>query len=81
MSNFDTFTANEAITMIEDMVAKDGEDFQMNSAIVLLAHMEEAEAVTDEDSDHDDTGDVNHLPRRVLTAYMHRSDNFGNAFN
>ena len=58
MSNFDTFTANEAIAMIEDMVASDGEDFQMNSALVLLARMEEAEAVTDEDSDHDDTGDV-----------------------
>ena len=56
MSNFDTFTANEAIAMIEDMVASDGEDFQMNSAIVLLARIEEAEAVTDEDSDHDDTG-------------------------
>ena len=81
MPNFDTFTANEAIVMIEDMVAKDGEDFQMNSAIVLLARMEEAEVVTDEDSDHDDTGDVNHLPRRVLTAYKHRSDNVGNAFN
>ena len=67
MSNFDTFTANEAIAMIEDMVASDGEDFQMNSAIVLLARMEEAEAVTDEDSDHDDTGDMNHLPRRVPT--------------
>ena len=61
MSNFDTFTANEAVAMIEDMVASDGEDFQMNSAIVLLAHME-AEAVTDEDSDHDDTSDVNHSP-------------------
>ena len=62
MSNFDTFTANEAIAMIEDMVESDGEDFQMNSAIVLLvlARMEEAEAVTDEDSDHDDTGDMNH---------------------
>ena len=81
MSNFDTFTANEAIAMIEDMVASDGEDFQMNSAIVLLAPMEEAEAVTDEDSDHDDTGDVNHLPRRLLTAYKHCSDSFGNAFN
>ena len=41
-----------------------GEDFQTNSAIVLLARMEEAEAVTDEDSDHDHTGDVNHLPRK-----------------
>ena len=81
MSNFDTFTANEVIAMIEDMVASDGEDFQMNSAIILLAGMEEAEAVTDEDSDHDDTGDVNHLPRRVLTAYKHCSDSFGNAFN
>ena len=81
MSNFDIFTANEAIAMIEDMVASNGEDFQMNSAIVLLARMEEAEAVTDEDSDHDDTGDVNHLPRRVLTAYKHCSDSFGNAFN
>ena len=81
MSNFDTFTANEAITMIEDMVASDSEDFQINSAIVLLARIGEAEAVTDEDSDHDDTGDVNHLPRRVLTAYKHCSDNFGNAFN
>ena len=48
MSNFDTFTANG-----EDMVASDGEDFQMNSALVLLA-----EAVTDEDSDHDGTSDV-----------------------
>ena len=59
-----------------------GEDFQMNSAIVPLARMEEAEAVTDEDSDHD-TGDVNHLPRRVLThtAYKHCADSFGNAFN
>ena len=43
--------------------------------------MEEAEAVTDEDSDHDDAGDVNHLPRRVLIAYKHRSDSFENAFN
>ena len=76
MSNFDTFTANEAIAMIEDMVASDGEDFQMNSAIVLLARMEEAEAVTDEDSDHDDTGEVNYFPRRVLTAYKHCSDSF-----
>ena len=81
LSNFDTFTANEAIAMIEDMVACDSEDFQMNSAIVLLARMEEAEAVTDEDSDHDDTVDVNHLSRRVLTAYKHCSDSFGNAFN
>ena len=83
MTNFDTFMANEAIAMIKDMVASDGEDFQMNSAIVLLARMEEAEAVTDEDSDHDDPGDVNQLPRRVLinTAYKHCSDNFGNAFN
>ena len=80
-SNFGTFTANEAIALIEDMVTSDGEDFQMNSAIVLLARMEEAEAVTDEDSDHDDTGDVNHLPRRVPTAYKHCSDSFGNAFN
>ena len=83
MSNFNTFTANEAIAMIEEMVASDGEDFQMNSAIVLLPYMEEAEAVTDEDSDHDDsdTGVVNHLPRRVLTAYKHCSVSFGNAFN
>ena len=81
MSNFDTFTSNEAIAMSEDMVASDSEDFQMNSAIVLLARMEEAEAVTDDNSDHDDTGDVNHLPRRVLTPYKHCSDSFGNAFN
>ena len=81
MSNLDTFTANEAIAMIEDMVASDGEDFQMNSAIVVLARMEEVEAVTDEDSDHDDTDDVNHLPRRVLAAYKHCSDSFGNAFS
>ena len=80
MSNFDKFTANEAIAMIEDMVASDNEDFQMNSAIVLLARMEEAEGVTDEDSDHDDTGNVNHFPR-VLTAYKLCSDSFGNAFN
>ena len=74
---------HQAIVMIEDMVASDGEDFQMNSVIVLLARMEKAEAVTDEVSDHDDTGDVNHLPRRVLThtAYKHCSDRFGNAFN
>ena len=80
-SNFDTFTANEAIAMTEDMVASDGEDFQMNLAIVLLARMEEAEAVKDEGSDHDGTGDVNYFPRRVLTAYKHCSDSFGNAFN
>ena len=55
-------------------------NFQMNSAIVL-ARMEEAEAGTDEDSYHNDTGDVNHLPRRVLTAYKHCSDSFPNAFN
>ena len=67
--------------MIEDMVTIDGEDFQMNSAIVLLARMEEAEAVTDEDSDHDYTGNVNHLPRRVPTAYKHCSGGFGNAFS
>ena len=81
MSNFDTFTANEAIAMIEDMVACDSEDFQMNSAIVLLARMEEAEAVTDEDGGHDDTVGVNHLPRRVITAYKHCSDSFRNASN
>ena len=81
MSNSDTFTAYEAIAMIEGMVASDGEDFQMSSAIAVLARMEEVEAVTDEDSDHDDTGDVNHLPRRVLTAYKHCSDSFGNAFS
>ena len=81
MLNFDTFTANEAILMIEDMVTSDGKDFQMNSAIVLLARMQDAEAVTDEDSDHDDTGDVNHLPRRVPTTYKHCSDSFGKAFN
>ena len=63
------------------MIASDGEYFQMNSAIVLLARMEEAKAVTDEDSDRDDTGDVNHLPRRVLTEYKHCSDSFGNAFS
>ena len=81
MSNFGTFTANEAIAMIEDMVASDGEDFQMNSAIVLLARMEEAEAVTDEDSNHDDTGDVNHLPKKVLTENKHCSHSSGNTFN
>ena len=56
MSNFNTFTANEAFAMIEDMIASDGEDFHMNSAIVLQLPMEEAEAVTDEDSAHNDTG-------------------------
>ena len=56
MSNFDTFTANEGIAMIEDMVASDGEDFHMNSAIVLQPPMEEAEAVTDEVSAHDTMG-------------------------
>ena len=81
MSNFDTFTANEAIAMIEDMVASDGEDFQRNSVIVLLDRVEEAEAVTDEDSANDDTSDVNHLPRRILTAYKHCSDSFGNTFS
>ena len=81
MSNFDTFTANEAFAMIEDMVASDGEDFHVNSAIVLQPPMEEAEAVTDEDSVHDDTGDVNHLPIRIPTAYKHCSDSLGNAFN
>ena len=70
MSNYDTFTANEAFAMIEDMVASDGEDFHMNSAIVIQPPMEEAEAVTDEDSAHDDTGDVNHLTRRILTAFI-----------
>ena len=45
--------------------------------------MEEAEAVTDEDSFHDDPGGVNHLPRIVLThtAYKHCCDSFQNAFN
>ena len=81
MWNFYTFTANEANAMIEYMVASDGEDFHMNSAIVLQPPMEEAEAVTDEDSDHDDTGDVNHLPRGIFNAYKHCSDSFGNAFN
>ena len=81
MSNFDTFTANDVFAMIEDMVASDGEDFHVNSAIVLQPPMEEAKVVTDEDSAHDDTGDVNHLPRRILTAYKHCSDSLGNAFN
>ena len=58
-------------------LASDGEDFHMNSSIVLQPPMEKAEAVTDEDSDHDDTGDVNHLPRRIPTAYKHCSDSLG----
>ena len=37
-------------------------------AIILQPPVERPDAVTDEDSDDDDTNDINHLPRRILIA-------------
>ena len=68
-----TYTADEAIAMMEEMVvsdedSSDDEGFHKNSTIILMPPVENPDAVTDEDSDLEDTGDVNHLPRRILMA-------------
>ena len=46
----------------------DHEGYASSSAIILQPPIERPDAVTDEDSDDDDTNDINHLPRRILIA-------------
>ena len=68
-----TYTADEAIALMEEMIVSDEEEsdddsFHTNSTIILQPPLEKPDAITDEDSDLEDTGDVNHLPRRILMA-------------
>ena len=71
-------TANEAIAYFENLNSSfsksDGdtndehEGYALSSVIILQPPVERPDAVTDEDSDDDDTNDINHLPRRILIA-------------
>ena len=68
-----TYTADEAFAMMEEMVvsdedSSDDEGFHKKSTFILMPPVENPNAVTDEVSDLEDTGDVNHLPRRALMA-------------
>ena len=65
-------TADEAIAYFENLNSRlsesDGntdnehEGYASSSAIILQPPVERPHAVTDEDSDDDDTNDINHLP-------------------
>ena len=76
MSKF--MTADEAIAYFENLNSSlsesdgdtdnDLEGYASSSAIILQPPVERPDAVTDEDSDDEDTNDINHLPRRVLIA-------------
>ena len=69
-------TADEALAYFEDLNSSfssfdgdsDDERFGTNATLVLQPPVEKPEAITDEDSDVDDTEDANHLPRRILVA-------------
>ena len=69
-------TADEALAYFEDLNSSfssfdgdsDDERFCTNATLVLQPPVEKPEAITDEDSDVDDTEDANHLPRRILVA-------------
>ena len=76
MSKF--MTANEAIAYFENLNSSfsesdgdtdnDHERYASSSAIILQPPVKRPVAVTDEDSDDDDTNDINQLPRRILIA-------------
>ena len=58
----------EMVVSDEDSTSSDDEGFHKNSTFILMPSVENPNAVTDEVSDLEDTGDVNHLPRRDLMA-------------
>ena len=76
MSKF--MTADETIAYFENSNSSfsesdsdtdnEHEGYTSSSAIILQPPVERSDAVTDEDSDDDDTNDINHLPRRILIA-------------
>ena len=78
MSKF--MTADKAIAYFENLNSSfsesdgdtdnDHEGYASSSAIILQPPVERPDAVsvTDEDTDDDDTNDINHLPRRILIA-------------
>ena len=71
-------TADEAIAYFENLNSSfsesdsdtdnEHEGYASSSAIILQPPVERLDGVTDEDSDDDDTNDINHLPRRILIA-------------
>ena len=71
-------TADEAIAYFENLNSSfsesdgdtdnDHEGYASSSAIILPPLVERPDAITDEDSDDDDTNDINHLPRRIVFA-------------
>jgi hypothetical protein len=75
-----TYTAHEAISLMESISVSDEESsssddddeegtrFRRNGFIVLQPPRERPDAITDEDSDYEDTGNADRLPRRILNA-------------
>ena len=71
-------TADEAIAYFQNLNSSfsesdsdtdnEHEGYASSSAIILQSPVKRPDAVTDEDSDDDDTNDINHLPRRILIA-------------
>ena len=74
-------TADEAIAYFENLNSiffsfsesdsdtdNEHEGYAWSSAIILQPPVERPDAVTDEDSDDDDTNNINHLPRRIWTS-------------
>ena len=75
---FKFMTANEAIAYFENLdssfsesdnvIDNEHEGYVSSSAYILQPPVERPDTVTDEDSDDDDTNDINHLPRSILIA-------------
>jgi len=76
-----SYTAHEAISLMESISISDQESTSSsddedsdeetahrNAFIVLQPPLERPDAVTDEDSDYEDAGDADRLPRRILNA-------------
>ena len=71
-------TADKAIAYFENLNSSfsksdkdtdnEHEGYTWSSAIILQPPAERPDAGTDEDSDDDDTNDINHLPRRILIS-------------
>ena len=74
-------TVHEALELLDQLNVDDCSDLDpdwssdeeasghsKNPYIVMLPPDEKADAVTDEDSDHEETGDPDRLPRRLLNA-------------
>ena len=71
-------TADEAIAYFENLNSSfsesdsdtdnEHEGYASSSDIISQPPIERPNGVTDEDSDDDDTNDINHLPKRILIA-------------